>query len=187
MGGMSEEEVRLRNLLMAFGLDPSVRPSEAELVQRFRLGLAERIQALGDEVKAAKKSGDSARIHRSTEALVGAGGHFDLFLALGRTVESGLSTKTKARADSMPPSIFSRHLAVAGISSRSTWISTTSQTGAAAGDVDDHGREFTAGQVGDPFLHERDARTGGGSHSPGSSRRSPQKHVDGGHLTLRLD
>jgi hypothetical protein len=57
------------------------------------------------------------------KALVAGYGVFDLCRHSGEDMESGLRTKTKARAPSMPTVIFSRHAAVGGISYRSTQAS----------------------------------------------------------------
>ena len=52
--------------------------------------------------------------------------------------------------------------------------------------IDDHAGQFGAGEVGNAFLHEAEARPGGSTHDADPSRRCPIHHVDGGNFAFRL-
>ena len=61
------------------------------------------------------------------------------------------------------------------------------QARAGAHDVDDDRRQLGAGQVGDAFLHQADARSGGGGHGQLAGAGRAVDHVDGAGLALRLE
>ena len=62
-----------------------------------------------------------------------------------------------------------------------------SQSGASAGHVHDEGGQFGAGHVGNAFLHEADARGGGGGHDALAGSGAAIDHVDGCNLTFGLE
>ena len=59
--------------------------------------------------------------------------------------------------------------------------------GAGAHDLHDDGGQIRRGHVAHGLLAQAEARTGGGGHGPVARGGGARHHVEGGHLSLRLD